>query len=301
MIAMSNNKQIQADFCIEIDFTKDSENPARIFQTMTDLITSFQDFDSNIIKGIDAKLDPVILLEDIEKGSLRTWLSNKLKGIPDEAVKSGDWKQLIGHYLIKAKYIVVNKLDGVTHLTDGKLIEDIQYELVEEAKKTDIKLFPHYQPMSLPKLVSSIEKINKSLKHLDKKDSVVIKSDFGDAKFNLDLDFSAEDIEEFLTKEKIENKSIMILKVKKPDYLGSSMWEFRFNGKIVPAKIIDESWLIKFQQRKVDIRPGDSIKANVNTIVKYGHDNNVISHNYEIIEVLDVLPLTDLTQFELDV
>ncbi len=301
MIAMSNNKQIQADFCIEIDFTKDSENPARIFQTMTDLITSFQDFDSNIIKGIDAKLEPVILLEDIEKGSLRTWLSSKLKGVPDEAIKSGDWKQLVGNYLVKAKYIIINKLDGVTQITDGDLIEDIQYELVEEAKKTDIKLFPHYQPMPLPKLVSSIDKINKALKHLDKKDTAIIKSDFGNASFNLELEFSAEDIEDFLTKEKIENKSIMILKVKKPDYLGSSMWEFRFSGKIVPAKITHESWLIKFQQRKVDIRPGDSIKAKVNTIVKYGHDNNVINQTYEITEVLDVLPLTDLTQFELDV
>ncbi|WP_298285943.1 hypothetical protein [uncultured Lutibacter sp.] len=298
---MSNNKQIQADFCIEIDFTKDSENPARIFQTMTDLITSFQDFDSNIIKGIDAKLEPVILLEDIEKGSLRTWLSSKLKGVPDEAIKSGDWKQLVGNYLVKAKYIIINKLDGVTQITDGDLIEDIQYELVEEAKKTDIKLFPHYQPMPLPKLVSSIDKINKALKHLDKKDTAIIKSDFGNASFNLELEFSAEDIEDFLTKEKIENKSIMILKVKKPDYLGSSMWEFRFSGKIVPAKITHESWLIKFQQRKVDIRPGDSIKAKVNTIVKYGHDNNVINQTYEITEVLDVLPLTDLTQFELDV
>jgi len=298
---MPYKNEFKADFCIEIDFTKDSENPVRIFQAMTDLITSFQDFDSNILKGIDSKLEPVILLEDIEKGSLRTWLSSKIKGVPDEAIKSGDWKKIIGNYLVKAKYIVINRLDGTTHLTDGKIIEDIQYELVEEAKKTDIKLFPHYQPMPLVKLVSSIEKINKSLKHLDKRDKAMVKSQYGDTSFNLDLDFTAEDIEEFLTKEKIENESIMILKVKKPDYLGNSMWDFRFNGKNISAKIEDDSWLIKFQQRKIDIRPGDSLKANVNTIVKYGHDNNVISHNYEVIKVIDILPQTDNSQFILDV
>lgn len=296
-IDMSN---IKSDFCITIDFEKGSENPSRVFQTMTDLISAFQKLDSNLIKGLDAHLDPVILLEDVEIGSLKTWLSNKLKGIPDEAIKSGDWKQLIGNYLVNAKYIIINKIDGKTQITDAKMIEDIQFELVEEARKTDVKLFPHYEPIPIPKLIQSIDEINKSLSYLDKKDKAFFQSEIsGDTTFNLSLDFSPETISDLLTKESISNKSVMILKVKKPDYLGTSMWEFRHSNKTIPAKIIDESWLIQFQQRKIDIRPGDSIKATVNTIVKYGHDNNVIGISYEIIKVLSILPLNNLNQISL--
>lgn len=289
--------RFDSDFCITIDFDKKSENPARVFQTMTDLIHAFQRFDSSLIKGIDAKLEPSILLEDVETGSLKTWLSSVLNGIPDEAVKSGDWKQLIGHYLVRAKYIVLDKLNGRTEISDGKLIEDIQYELVEEAKKTDVKLLPHYEPLPLPKLIKSIEEINNSLGHLSKEDKAYFESKDNDkATFNMSLEFSASTIEELLTRESLSHESTMILKVKKPDYLSTSMWEFKHSNKSLPAKILDDSWLIQFQQRKIDIRPGDSIKATVRTIVKYGHDNNVIGTTYEVVKVLEVLPLNSSGQ-----
>lgn len=295
------NKDSNTDFCIVIDFKKDSENPTRIFQTMTELINSFQEFDSSILKGIDTKLEPVLILEDIERGSLKTILSNKLKGIPDEVLKSGDWKQVLGHYLVKAKFILINNLEGKTHITDGELINNIQKELVEEAENTDVKLFPHYHPIPIPHLISTIDKVNKSLKHLNCDDKAVISSESGVATFNLELDFTATEIEDLLTKEEIANESIMILKVKKPDYLGTSMWDFKFGEKSISAKIIHESWLVKFQHRKIDIRPGDSIKAKVNIIVKYGHDNSLIGQTYEILEVIEILPLNPLTQTAMEV
>lgn len=290
----------ESDFCIVIDFDKKSENPSRVFQTMTELIQAFQNLDSNLIRGLDPKLEPTILLEDVETGSLKTWLSSVLKNMPDEAVKSGDWKKLIGHYLVKSKYIILNKIEGKIDITDAKIIEDIQFELVEEARKTDVKLFPHYEPLPIPKLIKSIDEINKSLSYLTKNDKAYFESKDNDkANFNLSLNFSPETIEDLLTKERIKSESIMILKVKKPDYLGTSMWEFKHNNKVINAKILDEDWLISFQRRKLDIRPGDSIKAKVCTIVKYGHDNNVIGIIYEVVSVMDILPLSTPYQQQL--
>jgi hypothetical protein len=69
-------ENLKADFCIEIDYKKDSENPSRVFEAMTALIKSFQSFDEDLIKSIDNKIEPVLLLEDIEIGSLKTWLAN---------------------------------------------------------------------------------------------------------------------------------------------------------------------------------------------------------------------------------
>lgn len=294
IIKMAN---LNSDFCITIDFDKKSENPSRVFQTMTELIHTFQKFDSNLIKGIDTQLEPVILLEDVEIGSLKTWLSSIIRGIPDEAIKDGDWKKIIGYYLLKSKYIVLNRIEDRVDITDAKVIEDIQYELVKEARKTDIKMMPHYEPLQIPKLIRSIEDINNALSYLNANDKAYFETKDNDkATFNLSLDFSPEKIEDLLTKEKISNESTIILKIKKPDYLGSSMWEFRHNNKTIPAKILHESWLIQFQQRKIDIRPGDSIKAKINTIIKYGHDNNAIGIAYEVLEIIEVLPLNNPTQ-----
>lgn len=286
----------KTDFCITIDFDKKSENPTRIFQAMTDLINAFQSFDKDLIKGIDTHLEPVLLLENVESGSIKTWLSSILKGVPDEALKSGDVKKILGHYLVKCKYILINKLDGVTEITDANFINDIRFELYEEAKKTDIKSFPYYEPIPIPKLIDNIDKINKSFTSLSPNDKVFFEGCDNDkpVTFNMALNFTPDSIEDMLTKETLSDNSTMILKVKKPDYLGSSMWDFKYNGRTVQAKILDDEWLLKFQKRKVDIRPGDSVRAKVRTIVKYGHDNNVLGTIYEITNVEEVLPLNDI-------
>lgn len=284
------SEELKADFCIEIDYKKDSENPSRVFETMTGLIKAFQSFDEDLIKSIDNKIEPVLMLEDIQIGSLRTWLVNRLNGIPDEAIKELSWKKIVGNYLVKAKFIVVKRLEGKTSITNAKMIEDIQFELVEEAKKTDLKQFPSYAAVKMKTLVENISKINDSLKPLAEGDKASLKSDYGEASFNLELNISPESLEELVTKEKIVSESVMILKVKQPDYLGRAMWTFKYNSRLVFAKIVHDEWLSKFQERKIDIRPGDSIRAKVLTTVNYGHDYEVIGHHYEIMEVLEVLP-----------
>ncbi|MCA2854711.1 MAG: hypothetical protein IM572_06270 [Chitinophagaceae bacterium] len=277
---MPNNNQV--DFCIEIDYKKDSENPARVFEAMSGLIKAFQAFDSDLIKSIDNKIEPILLLEDIEIGSIKAWLANGLRGIPDDAIKDLDWKKIVGNYLIKAKYILINKLSGKTLLTDASEIEDIQYELLEEAKKTNLKQFPSYTSIKMQTLVHNISNINSALKPLSKEDTASFKTGFGDASFNLELDISPESLEELVTKEKIASEVVMILKVKQPDYLGNAQWTFKYNGRLVYAKIINDEWLKKFQEREIDIRPGDSLRAKVTTTVNYGHDYEVIGHHYEM-------------------
>lgn len=290
----------KADFFIEIDFKKDTENPSRIFQTMSELIKSFQELDNDLIKGIDSKIDPVILLEDVEIGSLKVWLVQALKGIPDESIKELEWKKAVGHYLLKAKYFIINKLEGKTAITDAQDIKDIQYELLEEAKNTDIKLFPAYSPIPLPKLLDNIDKINKSLQHLGPGDSAFIQTGIGSkANFNLELSFSPEDMEDLLTKESLRSTSTMILKVKKPDYLGNSMWDFKHGSRTIHASITDANWLSRFQSRLIDIRPGDSIRASVQTIVKYGYDNELVGQSYEIVEVKEIIPMNPSDQTDL--
>lgn len=109
------------DFCITIDYAKNSEHPERVFESMSALIKSFRDFDSDLIGSIDNQIEPVLTLENIETGSLKTWLANKLRGIPDEAIKEMSWRKVLGSYLVKAKYIVIKHLEGRTVITDATI------------------------------------------------------------------------------------------------------------------------------------------------------------------------------------
>ena len=61
--------------------------------------------------------------------------------------------------------------------------------------------------------------------------------------FNLEFELAPESIEDLVTKDKLMSQSEMILKVKKPDYLGESKWDFRHGGRSFPAKILHSECL----------------------------------------------------------
>jgi len=104
------------------------------------------------------------------------------------------------------------------------------------------------------------------------------------------MEISTELIREYLTHEKIISEGEKILKVKKPDYFGYSMWSFKYQNKSIDVKILDDEWLRAFQSKDVTVLPGDSIRALVKEEVSYGHNNEVIHTHYEILQVIEILP-----------
>lgn len=293
------NSETNADFCLEIEFEKGSESPERVFRAMTDLIETFQQFDTDLATSIDVKLEPILLLEDIESGSIKTWLRTQLESVDDEALKDFNWKRIVGRYLVKAKYLIVDFLKDKTQITDRKEVQALESRIFELAKETDVRRIPAYAPIALPKLFSDFEKLTSSLSHLRESDKANYITADGKVPFNLLFQIAPEAIEDLITKEAIVSKSEMILKVKKPDYLGESMWEFKHETRAFPAKILDLEWLQTFQSREIDVRPGDSLRAQVETEVKYGYDGDVIATHHKVLKVLKVLQYRPLDQTNL--
>ena len=81
----------------------------------------------------------------------------------------------------------------------------------------------------------------------------------------------------------------MILKVKKPDYLGESMWEFRFGEHAIQVKVSDREWLEEFQLQRAFVHPGDSIRGIVEISHKYDYDGELTSTYYNLVKVKKIL------------
>lgn len=282
-------QSLHSDFCIAIDYKKSSKDPTRVFQTLVNLINSFQAFDSDIIGTIGSKIEPVILLEDIESGSVKTWLRTAISSVDDDAMKKLDWKQFVGSYLVKSKYAIIKFLGDKEEITDRKEIEDLKATLFSLAKETDVLHIPSYIPASNELIINSIKSITDAVAPLGPEDALSYEADGLKTSFNLNFRISPESVEELLTKEIIKSNIEMILKIKKPDYLGESMWEFKHDKKSFPAKIMDVQWLKNFQRRKIEIRPGDSIRADVEVAVKYDYNNEVVSTNYALTRVKEII------------
>lgn len=278
-----------SDFCIDIKYAKGKGDPTRVFRTMTGLVEAFQAVDAHLIGSICSEIKPVLLLEDIEIGSVRTWFRYALEQINDDALKNLDWKPLIGQYLVKGKHLFLEFLEERSHVESYTEVEELEKKLLAEAKATDIRRIPFYKPISKRQLLEDMITITDAIKPLSDWDEASYVSPSDKATFNLNFAITPASIEEILVRETITNRETMILKVKKPDYLGESKWEFHA-GKIIPARIEDIGWLAKFRARdpEAHVLPGDSLKVVVDHSTSYGFDNEIVAENYTITEVLSV-------------
>src|SRR6266404_1283973 len=130
-----------ADFGIKIDFKKGEGNPRRVFDAASLLIEGFERFDSTVIESIDNTIEPVLVLEDIEAGSIRIWLKNVLTAADDDALKKLDWKPQVGKYLVRAKYVVLRWLDSGDQSSPPQL-RTLADELRQIARETDVRHLP---------------------------------------------------------------------------------------------------------------------------------------------------------------
>ncbi|MFZ1289420.1 MAG: hypothetical protein WAR79_04990 [Melioribacteraceae bacterium] len=280
---------MEYDFCLRIDFEKRSKNPSRVFTSMANYIECFKEIDDIMSKTIDSKISSVLLLEDIESGSLKSFFRNVLTSVDDNALKSGDWKKLVGGYLVKVKYKILEFLEDKNQIESREEIEGLQNEIHLLAEETNVRALPGYAKIPMENLLYGIRRISTSSRILTKKDKVEFITPYNVVKINKEFIYDSDLVEELLTRETISNISEMILKVKKPDYLGESMWDFKHGDRALQAKFTNIEWLKEFQSRKFDIRPGDSIRAKVETQIKYGFTDEIIATHYFISDVLEII------------
>lgn len=278
-------------FAIKVDFVRGEGDPSRPFRTMVDLLQSLSRLDRDLVKSVDVSIEPLLLLEDVEAGSIKSWVASVLRSTDDTALQSGDWKKVVGEYLVKGKYTILERLDGVTTISQPHLLNEIQQALLIEAEKTAVRGLPGYAPMSKSLLAAHIADITSSLEYLGVGDVVTYESrDGAPVRLNKDLRVDSQQITELLARRIVKNKNEMVLKVKKPDFIGASMWEFQYSGHAIEAKILDEEWLRTFRRNGLGVRPGSALRCLVEVEVGYDDDNEALPPKHTVLEVFEVLP-----------
>ena len=286
-------------FELVVEFKRESGDPSRVFKTMTGLIESFQSLDQHLSYSIGPSVKTTLILQDIQADSLKAKLKNVIEEVPDEALKQGEIKLILGHFIVKAKHKVIDWCYDRKKIEDQNDIKLLKADLKKLAQETDIKQIPAYTEPDTGSLLIDINSIRNSLQNLEANDYARYESEEGISKFNKQMEISEDIIKEIMTRERLISENEKILKVKKPDYLGLSMWSFKYQGKSIDVKILDQDWLKAFQLKEVSVLPGDSIRALVKEEVSYGYNNEVIHTNYEIIKVIEILPAPIQTQQKL--
>lgn len=288
-------------YSIKIDFQKGTPDPARIFDAAGSYIRAFQGMDESLLYPFDVPgVRSIVLLEDIQSGSLLTLLRTVLEGVDDEALKELDWKKAVGAYLVRAKHRMIAYIDKKEKITDASEIIEIPAEIVEDAMTTEIFHLPHYERPPIRGIISDLSMISRASQRLLRGDAAMLISEMGTQRINTDFILNQEEVEDILTADELTNDSQAILQVKKPDYLGQSMWEFRDRDHSIRAKIVHGDFLDAFQHRREDVRPGDALRVMLRTSVRVTADGEEVARRYTILDVFEVLRSKPTEQQPLD-
>lgn len=287
---MLSDNHYQDIFEVKFKFVPNSENPSRIFKSISEIIEAFYELDKGLLEYFTVKIEPKFMLDDIQTGSVRALIRTVVSSVDDEALKELDWKKLVGSFLVKAKYKILKNLEDKKEITTIDEVNEIEGEILGLAQETDVQKLPTYSAGSTRKLLGNIARLSDATKSLLPEDKIYYISSAGQVPINKDFNISSEAIQELLTHKIVKNEAELVLRVKKPDYLGQSMWDLHYEGKTIQVKIVDWSWLHKFHSRQIDLRPGDSLKAKVEVELWLGIDNSIVAEHYTISEVIEVIP-----------
>lgn len=278
-------------FAITIDYEAGTDAPSRVFRAMADMVAAVERADRVLIQAFASDITPVLLLEDIERGSVRGWFRNALRDLPDSALEAGEVKRVVGHYLVRAKRAVINWADRHTTIEGRADVIDLQEEVRAIAEETKLLPIPAYAAPSVTDLVETARDFQQAAVQLREGEAIHYESADGSIAISKSFNIAPEQLEALVTKETYSNRANMILRVKKPDFLGNSQWEFRHGTRAILATIEDREWLDRFHSRdsQTVIMPGDAVESLVRIEVSYGFDAEVVSERYVIEEVTGII------------
>ncbi len=276
-------------FELKLEFNKDTQDPSRLFRSFADLIDSIYQLDTTLAKTINTSVTSKIFLNDIEKGSLIGKLWNHLVINEDNKIDENNLTEdKINTFLDKSRSKSIEFIEsGKSEVED---LKKLAIQIDNLANENGLKNTFNYAEPNILDLAKNLNEINESVSKLNEDEKFVIKNSQdeieeiskGTGKINI------EDVEKALTTEEIKSESIVYYKIKRPDFLGDSQWEFKHGNKSLKVKILHEKWLDDFQKGLVIVVPGDSLKVKIKQNFNYNKNGYLISEKTEIIEVIEI-------------
>jgi hypothetical protein len=282
-------KELFQDYEIKLDFIPGNNNPENLFIAFVNAIKYFKKIDKMLARTIANDYDISSSLIEVKSGSLRGFFRAKVEiketdlHVQDQ---DDDLENKIKKYLHNGRKTITQ---GLFDFEDNdKSINQIIEEVKKVADDTGISKEPFFAPPSKNGIIPIINAAQDTGETLDDKTSLFYSAENESAielprKIKMDETLLGE------SRKTLPNIQRLILKIKKPDYLGDSKWEMKHGNNKLICKIEDDIWVEKFKSKKVFAFPGDSLDCNVRILNEYDSKLNLIKSEYFILEVLDVI------------
>jgi hypothetical protein len=242
-------------------------------------IEALDKMDKALLSSVNTTLEPVSVLNDVQRSSLKLLLARALKSLPDDAIKNLEWKKWAGALLVKGKYRLLKRI--------GEDAPEIAREL--ENLSADYANAPDamfaYHPPRLPDILEALEDVQSARAALSC--PVTVQTELG----NVDLEALPAPPQADLTsvESSITNHGEEIFKVKSPDMLGEAQWTVLRNNRNTRVDMLHRGFIERYHRREVSLLPGDALRCRFEETIRYDATGQEIDRKLSIVEVVDVM------------
>lgn len=247
---------------ITLTFSTDSlasESPSAFFDSVGEVLESLQFLDANLLNFVAPEGQVRLSIADISISSLRLKLATVLEHIPEEVLGSGDWKKVLGFYLVKARKSILAYLRKAPKTATVESIEALGEEL-DSAAYDAIQQRRRF-PRTL--LVYMLSRVIRAVQSVPVPETVTVETDGEKYQLPRNTIITSEVANTIATADLEPFEQEMTLLVKKPDMIRRSQWEFVDRGHVIREKMLNEDWVTQYQNRLIDLNPGDAVDAKV--------------------------------------
>lgn len=250
---------------IHFDFNK-HDNIVEFFQKTTHFLQSLDELNEAIVAPLGYSIETNIGIEELQSGSLKAIIADKLKQIDDNKMKQWvkDPKTVVSDFLIFSKHKLLKLLEK-----DSDVATEAPLLLEEAIKEKGLSACGY--SINKPKLLASLSNVSKKSKEFSMVPTISIENER--IALREEYVFRPEELEG-VTKQTNRIKGSFI--IKKPDLVGTSKWTIIFD-RAIEVKIQDEDWLKKIENHEVLFGSGDKIKGTLIT-------ESFIDERYSVIE-----------------
>jgi hypothetical protein len=278
--------KIERIYEVRLNYEQGKSDPFIAFSAYAEIVKSFKQIDNLIGKSINSDTNCKLTLEDVIPGSIISKIKAWLECTEDSLVQSSmPDKQNLQDFVDEGAKVFIESLNE-TKIESGEQINDIQNKIKKLAVDNKISNILTYIPPSPKMILNVADGFAKSVKKISENESIQYHCNNDIIPIQKSIEVYFDKIQEEFVNQTLVSEGEMILKIKKPDLLGNTLWTFK-HDKPIQAHIEDVEWLNNFLNAEIPLFSGDSLHANVKTITKYDSDGNLIKQEYIVTKITE--------------